>query len=88
MTKFTDIKGTLASHSTKIDRQNAQQNSAAATKTEVDTLSGRVNTVQHDSATCRHDCKSKVEKAGEFSGVTNTLGNLTDDRNKLRMVSV
>src|SRR5690606_7208960 len=36
--KFTDIEGTLASHSTKIE-QNAQQIQLRATKAEVDTLS-------------------------------------------------
>jgi len=40
--KFTDIEGTLASHSTKIE-QNAQQIQLRATKAEVDTLSEQVN---------------------------------------------
>src|SRR5690606_27537691 len=40
--RFTDIEGTLASHSTKIE-QNAQQIQLRATKAEVDTLTGRVN---------------------------------------------
>src|SRR5690606_31004214 len=40
--KFTDIEGTLESHSTRIE-QNAQQIQLRATKAEVDTLTGRVN---------------------------------------------
>jgi len=40
--QIADIEGTLESHNTKIE-QNAQQIQLRATKTEVDTLSGRVN---------------------------------------------
>src|SRR5690606_22974102 len=40
--KFTDIEGTLVSHSTKIE-QNAQQIQLRATKAEVDTLTNRIS---------------------------------------------